>query len=177
MHPSYSLNRLARDLLPLVTMDARGETKGISIRGYTSYPLFPIQGTVGNTATIHLDTISSRVLCLFWTGSFLSAQKEFYCWIANSAQDLKCCNWGYPPAAHACSLSSVCYSFWTDFRFSLACAKGVILVLFSSLLVCAVRTPFAELPFTAKNWLGSARELGVLRGHSLHRQKGLFRDI
>jgi hypothetical protein len=64
-----------------------------------------------------------------------------------------------------------------DFIFSLACAKGVILVVFSSLLLCAVRTPFAELPFTAKNWLGSARELGVLQRYSSHRQKGLFRDI
>jgi hypothetical protein len=34
VHPSYSLNRLVRDLLPLTTMDARGETKGISIRSY-----------------------------------------------------------------------------------------------------------------------------------------------
>ena len=33
-NPSYSLNRLVRDLLPLTTMDARGETKGISIRSY-----------------------------------------------------------------------------------------------------------------------------------------------
>jgi len=34
VHPSYSLNRLVGDLLPLTTMDARGETKGISIRSY-----------------------------------------------------------------------------------------------------------------------------------------------
>jgi hypothetical protein len=33
-HPSYSLNRLARELLPLAAMDVRGETKGRQIRGY-----------------------------------------------------------------------------------------------------------------------------------------------
>ena len=41
-HPSYSLNRLAGDLLPPATMDVRGETKGKLIRGhpYTRRSIF-----------------------------------------------------------------------------------------------------------------------------------------
>jgi len=64
MHPSYSLNRLARDLLPLVTMDARGETKGISIRGYTSYLLFRInEQRVIQLRYISVRYAQDRFLC------------------------------------------------------------------------------------------------------------------
>jgi hypothetical protein len=62
-HPSYSLNRLARDLLPLATMGVRGETKGISIRG-NPYACcsFSLDGLVPALRNIHISHLAFKTI-------------------------------------------------------------------------------------------------------------------
>lgn len=127
--PSYSLNRLARDLLPLVTMDARGETKGISIRSYTSYLLFPIK----EQRIILLRYISIRYpqdgfICSEQDRSRLNQKGGFFLSNKRSSGLKKGILGGFFSVC-IFLLGSCVIHFGQIFAFSFAFAKGVILVI------------------------------------------------